>query len=238
MTPDHPIAKRDIRALLANGELREALSAACSYAEWCGAEEPANQLNLLSGRLQQHIAIWNSGQIAYEEFAREQARIAHALSGWLEQLPEQPTKNAGKRKLLSESLFKKRLLWCLVLAKISVLYWIWRQRNMGTFNDERSAALFALMVPTFASYLSIMLGDYLRLHREQAAAAPRFVPAHLANLSYSLFPLYAFLLWYVLRLGTAEQELSYTAMFAVLSGLEAALGGLIGQIIHAFFKKD
>lgn len=234
--PTQPTAKREIRAMVARGDLREALEASLNYAEYCGSADEINGLTTLNGRFAQHTGHWATGQIAYEEFSREQARIAYALIGIIDQLPQQPAPNAGRKKNLDETTFKKRLLLLVLFSKGIALLQVWHYWGMGTFNIERALTVFTLLCPTFVASLSLMLGDYLRAYREVTPLSRRLVAGPLISIAYGLFPFYTILLLYLLRLGTTAQEISFPVMCILLSTVETIVGGYVGQVVTSVFK--
>jgi len=230
-------SKQDTRALLAAGQLREAAQATLAYAEYCGLPEAVNNLTVLTGTLEEHRRQWNTGQISYEEFARAHAQLAQGLADWLDRLPDQPVAASGrKRKLVEETAFKRRIFYLLIGSKIVVLAWLGYMWSTGGFSNEQALAIISLLAPTFAAYLSVILADYLRAHRTAATPARRFVAGPLVAFGWWLFPIYiVVILWFINRKVTGD--LSFAQMNVGLGLVESVLGGYVGQIVMAFFKK-
>jgi len=236
-------SKRELRAQVSRGELKEAAEAALAYAEYCQSAEPANQLTVLNSRLHEHGAEWNTGRISYDEFSRAHAKIAYDLTAILEDLPDQPAPNAGKRKLLDEAVFKKRLFYFLCISNLVVMYRVYYLSPFWTSSLRSISETFAiigLLIPVFAAYLPVMLGDYLRTHREGLPLRRRYVSGPLITVAYWLFPIYTFLLLYVLEMyaGGTDVAVRFADLTAGISLIETLLGGYIGQIVFAFFKKE
>lgn len=233
-------SKRSIRQLIAQGDLKEAGKVALEYAEYCGAVQPANTLTVINSRLADHIATWTRGLISYEEFSRGHAKIAYDLTTILEELPDQPVPNAGKKKPLSEATFKKRLFYLMIAAKAVVLLALWHRSNFargtGNFTKAELFATVSLLAPVFVAYVSIMIADYIRVHQEDALPVRRYVSGPLVTTAYWLLPLYALALRYII--GLKGDELTYEEMNTGLSLVETVLGGYVGQIVYAFFKKN
>ena len=84
--------------------------------------------------------------------------------------------------------------------------------------------------------LSVILADYLRAHRTAATPARRFVAGPLVTFGWWLFPIYiVVILWFINRKVTGD--LSFAQMNVGLGLVESVLGGYVGQIVMAFFKK-
>ena len=233
--------KKELTALIAHGDLKEAAAAALDYAVFCGADQPANTLTVINSRLGDHAAKWNTGQISYEEFSRTQAKIAYDLTAVLEELPAQPAPNAGRKKLLDEATFKKRLFYGMIAAKTAVLLRLWYHSNfaggMGSFTKSELFATVALLAPVFVAYLSAMLADYLRQHQQDTIGIKRYVSGPLVSTAYWLIPLHALALMYVIEMKAAT-EITFAEMNTGLALVETLLGGYIGQIVFSFFKES
>jgi|GEM_PF-714617 len=234
-------SKSDIRKRIALGELKEAVAEALEYALYCQLEEPANQLTISSSRLSDHVSKWNTGLLSYEEFSREQAKIAYQLTGILSSLPEKASPQRGQKKLLDEATFKKRLFYGLIAAKALVLLRLMYHSNFssgtGGFTKAELFATMGLLAPVFVTYISAMLADYLRQHQRNEWRAPRYVSGPLVTMGYWLIPLHALALIYIIE-QKAATELSFAEMNTGLALVETLLGGYIGQIVFAFFKKS
>lgn len=239
MIPTSPLLKSDIRNLIANGDLSKALEAALYYAEYSNANEITGHLAGLSGRLRQHINTWASGQISYEDFSREQSRVTFALNNYLEQLPPKPLPHSGEKKILEESVFKKRIFILLIISKMIVIGWVWNQWSMGTLNEELVKTVFSLLIPMFVTYFYIILDDYLREYKDGTLTIRRYVSGPLVIIGYSIFPLYSLIVIYILKSGMITHEISSTAtMYTLLSFVETIYGGILGKVVTAFFKKE
>lgn len=233
--------KKELTVLIARGDLQEAAAAALEYAVFCGADQAANTLTVINSRLSDHAAKWNTGLISYEEFSRAQAKIAYDLTAVLETLPAQAAPNAGRKKLLDETSFKKRLFYGMIAAKVVVLLRLWYHSNFaggtGSFTKSELFGAIALLAPVFVTYLSAMLADYIRQHQQEATGIKRYVSGPLVGVAYWLIPLHALALIYVIEMKAAT-EITFAEMNTGLALVETLLGGYIGQIVFAFFKKE
>lgn len=227
--------KKDIRARIAAGELPEAVGAALEYATQSGAAEAVNGLTTLSASLEEHRRQWASGQISFDEFSRAHARLAQGLSDWLDQLPDVATPGAAK-KMLDEGRFKNRILWLLLLTKFVVIGRLWYHWSTGGFDKGEFMAALGLLAPALAAYGSVILSDYIRAQRE-GVPKHRFVSGPLVRIAFWVFPVYALALLYCIE-QKAKSNFSFVEMNTGLALVESLLGGYVGQIVGAFFKKE
>ncbi|MBK8923376.1 MAG: hypothetical protein IPM81_18010 [Saprospirales bacterium] len=191
----------DIRRQIADGELAPAAEAALDYAEKSGVAEAVNSLTAARAALEQTRQLWNSGQLSFEEYARQHARSTQALLDCLDRLPERPTPGAARR-MLREEVFKGRLLWMLALGKVLVLGRLGYHWSTGGFNDEQGWACMGILAPTFAAYLYVVLDDYLRAHREPSAPQ-RYVSGALVRFAYVIIPVYILALLFLMEKSDA-----------------------------------
>ncbi len=238
--PNHPHtmehSKPAIRALLTQGQLREAAQLTLDYADYVGAAEATNAMSVLSGTAEEHHRQWNSGLISYEEFSRAHARLAQGIADWLDRLPDYPAPGIARRRLLDEDRFKKRIFLLLCLTKSVVLVYLYYHWRQGGFTAEQFQATATLLAPAFAAYISVMLADYLRAHQE-GPQPRRFVSGPLVTFSLWLFPIYALLILLFI-IQKVKGVMSFAQMNFLLALVESVLGGYVGQIVFAFFKKD
>jgi hypothetical protein len=229
------LSKKDIRARIALGDLTVALASALEFATKSGIAEAVNGLTVLSGDLETQRQLMISGQVSFEEQSRAQARIAFSLTQWLELLPESPNP-ASAKKMLEEGNFKNRILWLLLLSKVLVIGYLWYHWSTGAFSKMEFFAALGLLAPALAAYGSVILSDYLRIHRE-GRHQRRFVSGPLVRIAFWVFPIYAFSLVYFIK-QKAQSNFSFEEMNTGLVLVESLLGGYVGQIVGAFFKKE
>ncbi|MBC7777485.1 MAG: hypothetical protein H7246_18780, partial [Phycisphaerae bacterium] len=204
-------SKKDIRELMAQGQLREATAAALAYAETCGIAETANALTVLQGNIEENRHQWGTGQIAYEDFARHHARATQGLADSLDELPDEPTPGKGSKRLTEENAFKRRLFWMLVSAKFLVFGWTYYLWQTGGFQNEEALTAFSALAPAFVAYISLMLADYLRIQRDHGPPRRRYVSGTLTKVAFWLFPLYALAQMFIVG-RKAQGALSFAQM--------------------------
>lgn len=225
---------QDIKELVAGGELNAALTSALGHAEKSGLAEVVNRLTGLSAEMAQTAKIWQSGQLKYEDYAVQHARYTQVLLECLDQLPEQPTPLAARR-MVREDVFKKRLLWMLLLGKILVLGRLGYHWSTGGFNDEQGWACVGILAPTLAGYLYVVLDDYLRAHK-QGSVAVRYVSGPLVRFAYIILPVYIFALLFLIEKKVMPPHLPFAQLTAGFALVESVLGGYVSRVVSAFFK--
>lgn len=216
--------------------MREALDQALAYAEFCNLPDIMNGLTTQSAKLVLHEDNAIGGLLDYPTLARSQAQLTHDLLGWTDRLPDIPVRAKGKRKPLQLSTFKNRVFYAICFTKMVVLGRLIYLYSTGNFNQLELKATAAVLAPAFAAYISVMLADYLRQARS-SNAAPSYVSGPLVTFAYWLFPVYLFLLIFLLN-GKGQERWDFGGMMLWLGLAESVLGGYIGQIVQALFKKE
>ncbi|MEL7161773.1 MAG: hypothetical protein AAFN92_13515, partial [Bacteroidota bacterium] len=107
----------------------------------------------------------------------------------------------------------------------------------GGYSMSELQSTAALLAPALAAYLSVILTDYLRQSEKNTTPAPEYVAGPLVTISWFLFPLYAIALLLLIRAKPAG-FIGFGSLSLWLGLVESGLGGYIGQIVHALFKKE
>ncbi len=231
------ITKRAIRDLLVQGKLKEAISSALEYATYCGLSEIVNALSALMVQAKDHHKKWNAGMISYEESSLKQAQISYHLGEWINHLPDKPVAKKGKRmRLMNESTFKNRVFYALCITKILIFFYLYYHWETGAFTVAEFQSTATLLIPAFAAYISVIIGDYLNQHHSPLKA-PKFIAGPLVTFGYWLFPIYFLALFLLIR-AKAKTDITFSQMNFWLAMAESVLGGYIGQLVHSLFKKD
>lgn len=229
--------KSTIREHIGAGQLEEAAAGALAYAEHCGLPDIANGLLALKSRARDHHEQWSSGRIDYQAYSLGHAQITHGLLQWVDRLPDKPTPAGARRTFLTEAVFKKRLFYLLLIIKAAVLGRLAYHYSTGGFSQDQFQGTAALLAPALAAYITVVLADYLREHKNGDPQAPRYISGPLVSFAYWLFPAYAVLLVLLIELKAATL-LSFVQMNTWLALVESVLGGYIGQMVHALFRKE
>lgn len=231
---DH--SKQSIRQVVAEGKVGLALQQATEYASHCNLTDILNGLTVLSGKHQRYENDQLAGLLDHATDNHTFARISHDLLAYVERLPDEPVAARKKKKPLELRTFKNRIFYILCLTKLAVLGWLFYQQSTGGYNQGELQAVAAILAPAFAAYLSVMLADYLRQAKSEVEA-PRYVNGPLITFAYWLFPIYAIALWWLLR-AKAAGYISFGSLTLWLGLVESVLGGYIGQIVQALFRKE
>lgn len=228
--------KADIRKNLREGKMREALDQALAYAEYCNLPDIMNGLTTQAAKLSLHKKNAIGGLLDYPTLARSQAQITHDLLGWTDRLPDVPKPAKGKRRPWRLATFKKGVFYAILVTKLIVLGRLFYLQSTGAFSEAELQATAALLAPAFAAYISVMLADYLR-QTKTTAIATRYVSGPLITFAFWLFPFYPMILIFILN-GKPAERWDFGGMMLWLGLAESVLGGYIGQIVQALFKKD
>lgn len=228
--------KADIRKTIAQGKLAEGIKNALAYSIYCGLTDIVNGLTVLSGQLKEHQQKWNAGIINYETFSLNHAQIAYGLTQWVASLPDHPQPTTHKKQLLTEATFKKHIFYGLIIAKISVIFYLTYHWSTGGFSIAQFKATATLLVPAFAGLITVMLADYLR-QQKRNIAYPKYLSGPLVTFAYWLLPFYTLALGLIIYLKVAE-NMKFADMSFWIAIIESVLGGYVGQIVHSFFKKE
>lgn len=229
--------KSSIRELVVQGKLEEAISATLEYSTYCGLLETTNALSALMVQAKDHHKKWNAGIISYEESSLKQAQISYHLSEWINHLPDKPVAKKGRRsRLLDKASFKSRIFFILCITKLGIFFYLYYHWETGGFTVAEFQGATTLLVPAFAAYISVMVGDHLRQHHSPIKA-PKFVSGPIVNFAYWLFPFYFFVLLLLIR-AKAKTDITFSQMIFSLTMIESILGGYIGQLVNSLFGKE
>jgi len=224
----------EIRRQISDGAIESALDAALDYAEKSGVSAAVNSITALQARLAQTRQLWNTGQLDFENYTREHARITHGALAALDLLPQTPTPKAASR-MIREDRFKARLLWMLLVGKFLVLGRLSYHWSTGGFNDEQGWACMGILAPTLAGYLYIVLDDYLRAHKNPETSV-RYVSGPLVRMVWILIPGYILALVFLMEKKVMPPHLSFMQMTAGFALVESVLGGYVSRVVSAFFR--
>jgi hypothetical protein len=228
--------KHTVRQLIGEGQLEPAVAAALAYAEQCHLPDIANDLINMRSRINDHQQKWTTGLISYADYSLVHAQITHGLTALVSRLPDTPTPAGPRRHFLTEAVFKKRIFQWLLIIKVAIFLRLLYQHNTGGFNTDQFQSTASLLLPALAAYVSVALGGFLREHKE-GPQPDRYISGTLVSFAYWLFPIYAIVLITLIEMKV-KNVLSYTEMNFWLVMAESVLGGYIGQMLNAFFKKE
>ncbi|MCB0527330.1 MAG: hypothetical protein KDC61_19115 [Saprospiraceae bacterium] len=227
--------KKELRDLVADGQLTDAVADAVAYAEAAADDETLNGLFSLQSDLAKHRDFWNTGQISFEEFARAQARITSALVGRIDELPETPTRKATRQRI-REDRFKWLVFYLFLLAKLLVLAWAVFMWQTEGFQNAEAFSLFNALLPGLIINASIMFRSLFRTSIESSAPR-RFVSPRFRTLVWLAFMAY-FVVQAFLIVQKVKGNLSFELASLAFAAVETALGQFMSEVVEGIFKKE
>lgn len=244
------ITPKEIKALIADDRLDQAVDAMLSVTEEQGLTGLHNQLVIQSARLQQFKKEKNLGTTDFADLARNRIKISLALLDLADQLPKTAAEQKTKKlKGISERRFKRRVMALLIIGKVALFIFIFTIWQSGGLTFEGFLGTMGIVFPVFASYLSMGYQDMLS-HRHEKVDTDKLRVSRGVHLSaYVFFGLYYAAIFLVLYLNTVgaipnavvegqEGIPSYKNLFAMLALVESFIGVYIGKLIFSLFKKE
>jgi Effector-associated domain 11 len=227
--------KKEIRALIADGQMTDALEGAIAYAEQSGDIDTLNGLIALQSDFNKHRSVWNKGEIAFEEYARAQARITNALLARVSDLPDTPSKAATKSRMRKDR-FKWLVFYLFMVAKVLVFAWILFVWQTEGLTIAQSSMLFSALLPGMVVHISVMFRHLFKdsVEGEQPLG---YVAVRFRNLVAVAFLAYL-MIQVILVIQKARGEWPFETMSAAFIGTEAFFGLFIAEIVEGVFKKD
>ena len=236
-----PSFKQELRRQLAADESNKVIQQLLEHTEAIGELQLRNELVLQSARYAQYERDQRLGTEDYDALIRTKIKISQALLSIIDQLPGQDEKQVDKTKSLrgiSEKALKNHVLWIMLLEKIIAIGFVFTLWETGTFTVEQFTNTIGLLIPLFATYLTLML-RYAAQHRhvEEALDQKLLVKRSYQWMAYFLLLMYFFVIMGILNLR-GPGILTQSQMTALLATVESGLGVYIGTIVLALFKKE
>lgn len=229
--------KKELRALIADGQLPDALEGALAYAEASADTETLNGLIGLQSDLSKHHGLWGSGQIAFEEYARAQARITAALLGRVDELPDAPTKAAAQQRM-PENTLKWQVFYLFVASKALVFLWVffnWKVA-VGGFQNEEAMTAFNALLPGLVIYTPIMFNSLFRT-ATGGDAPRRYVPTRFRSLVQLFFLFYTALVFFLIH-QKVTGNIGFTMMNLAIAGTETGMGAMVREMVEGLYRKN
>ncbi len=237
-----PNFKQDLRRLLAADESNKVIQHLLEHTEAIGALQLHNDVVIQSSRYQQYERVQHLGTEDYDDLIRSKIKISQALLHIIERLPDENETTTAKAKPLrgiSEKALKNHVLWILLIEKILVVGFVFTLWESGAFTAEQFANTVGLLVPLFATYLTIMLKDAAKHRHVEVALDQRLlVKRSYQWLTYFLLLLYLFVIVMIISLRGSGMLPQFSQMTALLATVESGLGVYIGTIVFTLFKKE
>lgn len=211
--------KRELRALIADGSLIDAVKSALEYAEASADSETLNGLITLHVDLNNMKELWSSGQITYEELVRTQSRITHGLLHRVDELPDEPSPKAAIRRIKEES-FKWLVFYLFLSTKFLVFSWIFFNWQTEGYKNAEALSLFNAIFPGAVINLSIMFRS-LFSGSMNSYTQRRFVQKRFRSLLFLIFLAYTIIQFFII---VEKVKGNLTFEFATLGFVSVEIG--------------
>lgn len=250
MSTTAAITPEDLKKLIADNQLEEAVEQLMAYTESKGMGPLHDQAVVQSGKLKQYQEDKNLGTVDYSGLTRTRAMLSLALLDLVSQIPEDKEGEKPKRLPgISEQRLKRQVLFLLAVGKVLLFLYIFTLWQSGGLTFEGFLGTMGIVFPVFATYLSMAYQDML-LNRHHYKASNKLRVSRAVQWSaFFFFGLYYVAIFLVLYLNTigaipdpgkqAEAGIpSYKNLFAMLALVESFIGVYIGKLIFSLFKKE
>lgn len=230
--------KNQIRQLIAEGNLDEALPKLHAAAEAVADTAAADETTLLQNRHAENQRKARQDTHDPAAIAREHNSIAADALALLKQLPDAPPQPAAAPKGIREQAMKQHILLLTFGVKAWVVVWLFNHWEAGGFSDDQFTGALTLLLPVMAAYTGLMFQDFLDHRHAQAGPAPAS-PRVRRSVQWTV---YAVIIGYGLMLtaviGAKPKGMSYAQFSSALAFIESALGIYIARIVRTFFPEQ
>ncbi len=227
--------KSELRALLADGQLEDAATNAVAYAEAAGDTDALNGCIALQDDLKRYKSAWTSGQIAFEEFARAQARVTAGLLARIGELPDEPTPRARQSRIGADT-FRWLIFYLFLISKFIVLGWAAFMWQTEGFLNSEAFSLFNALLPGLVVNASLMFRSLFRYSTESAAPR-RYVAARFRTLACVAFVAYVAAQIF-LTIQKVNGNLSFELASLSFAAVETALAQFMSNILSTIFQES
>jgi len=230
--------ENNIRQLIAEGKLTEALPQLHTDAVAVAAADIADEITILESRLAENQRKARLDTHDPALIAREQNNIAASALTLLKRLPDK-LPNVASTKGIREQTMKQHILFLTFLVKASVVLWLFNHWQSGGFSADQFAGTLTLLLPVLAAYTGLMFQDLLdhrHLHVTFSPAAPRIG----RSVQWTIY-LVIFFYWVALTMAIgskAEGIMSYAQLSGALALIESGLGIYLTRIVRTFFPAE
>jgi hypothetical protein len=231
--------KEELLKLVADGKLDQGFTQLLAYTQTNALGNWHARTVELSARQEQLEKREQEGIEDPDELRQAQNAINKALIQLIHELPDPPPLKPGKKPQgISEHRFKNQVLYLLLSAKMVLVIWLFTLWESGAFTNEQFISVIGIIVPVFATYLTLVVKDATQHRHTDAPQDNRLVKRSFQMTAYWLIGTYTFVLLLVINLRGQGILNQFGQMTAMLSTVESGLGVYIGQIVFALFKKE
>ena len=231
--------KNNIRQLISEGNLDEALSQLHTVAQAVADTAAIDEITVLENRQAENQRKARLDTHDPAAIAREQNSIAASALALLKRMPKAPPKAAEAPKGIREQTMKQHILLLTLTVKAGVVLWLFNHWQSGGFSADQFAGTLTLLLPVLAAYAGLMFQDFLdhrHVHPINSSTSP--------NIRRSVqWTIYVVIIVYGLALTTAigakaEGTMSYAQLSGALALIESGLGIYLARIVRTFFPND
>lgn len=232
--------KDQIRILIAEGNLEEALGQLQSLAASLPIDEFQDEITLLQTRfaIQQRKARRNTD--SPEQLERNHNQLAEATLEVLRHIPDAASfdKKYQKSMGIREQNLKRHIFLLLILVKAVIFIWLFTHWESKGFLTDQFIGTLVLFFPVMITYFGLMFQDFLEYrHAHNLYRNKKRVSKNLQWLVYTLILAHGLALWILIGMK-AKGTLPFS-WFAVLSALvESGLGLFLGKMVRFFVESS
>lgn len=231
--------KDELRRLVADNRLRAATDRLVKAA--AGNEYGDYRAKVLhqAGQLTSYHELRILGTEAPAELARNRNRLSLSLLELIDAMPDAAALAAGEKapEGLSEHRLKKRMFILLLVGKVVVLLFTTFLWLTGSgFTSENFFTVAGILVPVFATYLTLMVQDATK-NRSLLKPGDKRVNKGFARMAYSLVILYPIVLIFILNLR-GPGTITFMQLTGLLALVETGLGAYLGKVIFGLFRGE
>jgi hypothetical protein len=227
--------KKELRALVADGQLIDAAQGAFEYAEQASDTETLNGIIALQADLEKSKDLWATNQISFEEYARAQARVTQSLLDRIDELSDEASPKSARGRI-KESKFKWLVFYTFITAKLIVFAWAAIMWNLYGFQTGEIFSLFNALLPGLILNASVMFRSLFKTGVEGYAQV-RYVPTQFRSLVWVIFPSYI-LAQIVITILKMHGDLRFETASAAFLAVETGLSLYMNEVVEGLFKKS
>lgn len=226
--------KHQLQELISKDELEEAVKHIVRMAEMSDHPRLHNRAINQSGLLNKYEDQRRDNLVSNDEANRNRTQVRMALLGITNDL-FQPAGAKKQRKGIRERRLKNQLLYFLAAAKILIILFLFVNWEAGSFGTEGFLGALGMLIPVFASYLSIMWKDTLAHRHHQGGPDDLRVNRSVQIGAYFILIAYFLVINLVIYLRGTGILPKTEQMLGLFALVESGLGVYVSQLVFNLF---